>query len=236
MRALALIMLLVASGAGFASGALADEQPRCADLVPQQRPQNTPQAFVGRSFDEITASGFVEFAVYEDNPPYAYQVNGKAMGVDIDIGTLIAGALDVKPHFRFVAAGENLDADLLNYVWKGATVNGHVSDVLMRVPYNSTYACRVDQVFFTAQYAGETIAIAYDKAYFGEDAPSPAYFRYDTVGVENDSISDFYLTGMANGQVQGNMKRFRRSKPRWMPWGKGKYRRSWGRSHSLWRG
>ena len=33
--------------------------------------------------------------------------------------------------------------------------------------------------------------------------------RYDTVGVENDSLSDFYLSGIAGGQIIPKMKRFR---------------------------
>ena len=47
---------------------------------------------------------------------------------------------------------------------------------------------------FTGQYQTEGIAIAYDKAAYPEEKPVPAYFRFDTVAVENDSIADFYLS------------------------------------------
>ena len=33
-------------------------------------------------------------------------------------------------------------------------------------------------------------------------------FRYDTVAVENDAISDFYLSSFANGQLAKNIRRF----------------------------
>ena len=36
----------------------------------------------------------------------------------------------------------------------------------------------------------------------------PAYFRFDSVGVENDSISDFYLTGFAGGQTAAGVHRY----------------------------
>ncbi|WEX89965.1 hypothetical protein PZN02_005305 [Sinorhizobium garamanticum] len=75
----------------------------------------------------------------------------------MDIGKSIAEALGVEARFRLVQAGETLDADLLNYVWKGAAVGGHVSDVMLHVPYDSEYACRIEQVTFTGQYATETI-------------------------------------------------------------------------------
>ena len=60
---------------------------------------------------------------------------------------------------------------------------------------------------FTGQYAAEAIAIAYDKTSYPEEKPVPAYFRFDSVGVENDSIADFYLSSFAGGQLAGNMQR-----------------------------
>jgi ABC-type amino acid transport substrate-binding protein len=169
---------------------------RCEGYVPQPKAQNTFPQDVGRSFDTIREEGWIEFAVYEDFPPWSYQEHGEVRGVDVDIGRLIAAGLGVEARFRLVQPGEALDADLVNYVWKGAVIGGHVSDVMLHVPYDSDYACRIEQVTFTGQYAQEAIAIAYDRADYPDKAPTPAYFRYDTVAVENDSISDFYLTSL----------------------------------------
>ncbi|AWI61372.1 substrate-binding periplasmic protein [Sinorhizobium fredii] len=169
---------------------------RCEGHVPQPKPQNTFPQDVGRSFDRILEEGWIEFAVYEDFPPWSHEDKGEVRGVDVEIGRLIAAALGVEPRFRLVQAGETLDADLINYVWKGAVVGGHVSDVMLHVPYDSDYACRIEQVTFTGQYAQEAIAIAYDKADYPDEGPTPPYFRFDTVAVENDSISDFHLTSL----------------------------------------
>ncbi|WP_424931229.1 substrate-binding periplasmic protein [Amaricoccus macauensis] len=181
---------------------------RCEDFVPGPKPQNTARDIVGQDLDQILERGWIEFALYEEFPPYSYLEGGKPAGIDVEIGALIAEDLGVEPRFRLVAAGENLDADLRNYVWKGAIIGGRVSNVMMRVPYDSEYACRVEQVVFTGQYASERIAIAYDKAAYPEDAPVPAYFRFDPVAVENDSISDFYLSGLAGGQLLGMIHRY----------------------------
>lgn len=164
--------------------------------MPQARPQNTFPQDVGRSFDRVLEEGWIEFAVYEDFPPWSSRENGHVRGIDVDIGRLIAAALGVEARFRLVQAGETLDADLLNYVWKGAVIGGHVSDVMMHVPYDSDYACRIEQVTFTGQYAVEAIAIAYSRKAYPETGPTPPFFRFDTVAVENDSISDFYLTSL----------------------------------------
>ncbi|MCG6903475.1 MAG: transporter substrate-binding domain-containing protein [Rhodobacter sp.] len=180
----------------------------CADYVPQARPQNTGREEVGQDLDQIQAQGHMLFAVYEDYPPYSWLQGGSARGVDVEIARIIAEDLGVEARFNFVAASENLEADLRNNIWKGALIGGRVANVMMRVPYDSAFKCRVEQVAFTGQYATESIAIAYNKASYPEDKPVPAYFRFDTVAVENDSISDFYLSGFAGGQLRGNIRRY----------------------------
>jgi ABC-type amino acid transport substrate-binding protein len=179
---------------------------RCEDHVPTAKPQNTAREFVGQTLDEIVERGWIEIAVYEDFPPYSWEDGTTAKGVDVEVGRIIAESLGVEPRFRFVQSGETLEADLLNYVWKGAAVGGHVSNVMMRVPYNSDFTCRVEQVVFTGQYAGERVGIAYRIDAYPDavqkanadgrhpGGPVPSFFVYDQVGVENDSISDFYLT------------------------------------------
>lgn len=194
---------------------------RCEGIVPGQRPQNTSTQDVGQTYDQIIDQGWIEIAVYEDFPPYSWEEGGKPKGIDVEIGRIIAENLGVAPRFRFVQSGENLDQDLLNYVWKGAAVGGHVSNVMMRVPYNSDYACRIEQVVFTGQYASESIAIAWSRAAYPDaegvapdgdgkvdGAPVPAFFRFDTVGVENDSIADFYLTSLPGGGLADKIHRY----------------------------
>ncbi|MCB2114773.1 MAG: transporter substrate-binding domain-containing protein [Rhodobacteraceae bacterium] len=198
------IVLSAALIFGAAEGAFA----RCEGVVPGQRPQNTAREDVGQTMDEIVERGFIEIAVYEDYRPYSWEEAGTPKGVDVEVGKIIAESLGVEARFRFVGAGESLDADLLNYVWKGAVVGGHVSNVMLRVPYDSDYACRVEQVVFTGQYAGEAVAIAYDVVSYPDGGPKPAYFRYDTVGVENDSIADFYLTGLIGAAAAANIHHY----------------------------
>ncbi|WP_146344383.1 substrate-binding periplasmic protein [Phaeobacter marinintestinus] len=181
---------------------------RCADHVPQPKPQNAGRDVVGQDLDTIQEQGFMTFAAYEDFAPWSWEEGGKVKGVDIEIGRLIAEDLGVEARFKLVTPGENLDADLRNWIWKGPVVGGAVANVLLHVPYDSEYACRVEQVVFTGTYHVEEIAIAYDEAAYPEDKPVPAYFRFDTVGVENDSIADFYLSSFPGGQLRGNVSRF----------------------------
>lgn len=187
LRAVLLALLVALPG-----GALA----RCEDVAPQPKPQNTPAQDVGRDFDRILDEGWIEFALYDDFPPWSWEEKGRAVGVDVEIGRLIAAELGVAPRFRLVQPSETLEADLLNYVWKGAAIGGHVSDVMLHVPYDSALVCRIEQAAFTGQYAQETVAIAYVAAEYPDKAPTPPFFRFDAVAVENDTISDFYLTNL----------------------------------------
>lgn len=180
----------------------------CADWVPQPKPQNASRDIVGQDLDEIQERGFMTFALYTDHPPYSWLDGSTPRGVDVEIARLIAEDVGVEPRFRFVFAAEGLDGDLRNNIWQGAVIDREVSNVMMRVPYDSSFKCRVEQVVFTGQYAAETVAIAYSENAYPDDPPLPAYFRFDSVGVENDSLSDFYLTSLAGGQLSANIHRF----------------------------
>ena len=67
----------------------------------------------------------------------------------------------------------------------------------------------VTSLTFTGTYHEEGIAIAYSKPAYPDEKPVPAYFRFDTVGVENDSIADFYLTGLLVRSGDDTIKRYR---------------------------
>ncbi|MEM7695360.1 MAG: transporter substrate-binding domain-containing protein [Pseudomonadota bacterium] len=195
-------------GLALALVAGADALARCADHVPQQRPQNVARDIVGTDLDTIQERGFITFAAYEDFAPYSFVQNGKPAGIDIEIGKIIADELGVEARFKLVAAGETLDADLRNWIWKGPIVGGRVANVMLHVPYDSEFACRIEQVVFTGQYYDESIAIAYDAAHYPDGGPTVPYFRTETVGVENDSLSDFYLSNFNRGMLQPNIVRF----------------------------
>lgn len=198
------LFLGVALLGGPATTALA----RCEGYIPSAPPQNRDRDYVGQDMDTIIDRGFMEFAVYEEFAPYSWEEAGQPRGVDIEIARLIAETIGVEARFKFVRADENLEADLRNWIWKGPTVGGAVANVMMHVPYNSDFACRVEQVVFTGQYYKEGIAIAYDEAFYEGEQPTAPYFRFDPVGVENDTIADFYLTNLLGAGASAMIHRF----------------------------
>jgi ABC-type amino acid transport substrate-binding protein len=173
------------------------------------RPQNVGRDVKGQSLDDIIDRGFIQIGIYEDFPPYSWRNGDELKGVDVEIGKLIAEFIGVEPRFTLVSADENVDADMRNHVWRGHVISGDVVNVLLRVPYNRELALRNELVTLTGQYQNEQVAIAYDSGFYKDEKPVPAYFRFDKVGVENDSIADFYLSGIGNGSMLTNITRFR---------------------------
>lgn len=206
MRAGAVLAILAIAGAGFVP---LPSHAACEGVAPEARLQNSPREDLGRDFDTIINDGWIEIALYENFQPWSFEDAGKPAGIDVEIGALIAQSLGVAPRYRMVQSGETLIEDLRNYVWKGAVIDGHVSDLMIHAPYDVDFACTVDQVVFTGQYATERLAIAYKPAEYPEKGPTPAFFRYDPVGVENDSISDFYLSGVAHGVTADKVHRYK---------------------------
>ena len=177
------------------------------------RIQNPDKTFTpGADLETIQARGWIEFGVYEDFHPYSWaDAAGEIRGMDIELGRLIAAELGVEARFRLMGADESVDDDLRNFVWKGPLIGPerNVVNVMLHVPWNRELDVRNELVVLTGKYMVEEIAIAYRLSEYPDGGPVPAYFRFDSVGVENDSLPDFYLSNLAGGQLQGNITRFR---------------------------
>ncbi|WP_095587952.1 substrate-binding periplasmic protein [Actibacterium ureilyticum] len=184
-------------------------QARCADLaqgyddvVPRRADTRID---VGQDYDTILERGFVTFAVYEDFAPFSWQEGETPRGIDIDIARLIADDIGVEARFNFVTADENVDADLRNQIWKGPLIGGAVSNIMMHVPYSKDLQCRNELVVLNGQYFNEKLATAYRIATFPDGAPTTPFYRFHKVGVENHTISDFYLTNFSGGMLLPNI-------------------------------
>jgi ABC-type amino acid transport substrate-binding protein len=162
----------------------------------------------GQDLDEIVERGYAEIGVYADFPPWSWAgPDGAPMGVDVALGRIVAEALGVEARIRLVAAGESVDGDLRDHVWRGTVVGDPVVNVLMHVPVDRDFALRNELVVMTGAYARERIGLAWRAEAFPDGPPTPAHFRFDRVAVENDSLADFYLTSFAGGSLVPNMTR-----------------------------
>jgi ABC-type amino acid transport substrate-binding protein len=159
----------------------------------------------GDTLDEITTRGSIIIGMYDDYAPYSYIENGEIKGTDAEIGKLIAQALGVKAELQLRRADENVDADLRDHVWRGPVVEqGNVVNVMLHMPIDRELALRNDMVVMGGAYASEKTVLSWSKTQLG-DIPTMADFTEYKIAVENDSIADFYLGGMAGGGIVKNI-------------------------------
>jgi ABC-type amino acid transport substrate-binding protein len=161
-----------------------------------------------RSYDTIIAAGVIKVAVYQDFPPYSFQVDGKPQGVDVDLAMALGKALGVQVELMWAPPGEKLDDDLRDLIWRGSQLRDQqLADLMMRVPYDKGYTQKRndvgelenDHVVMFGPYQTERWQVAFDRRRL-DAVPSVAVFEKHPIGVETDSVPSFYLTSIFNGQ------------------------------------
>ena len=168
-----------------------------------------------RSYDDIIESDEIVIAVYSDFQPFSYVDNGKEKGIDIDLAHAIAKKLGVKLRLRWMTADENVDDDLRNNLWKGHFLNRTVADLMLRVPYDRDYALLRDDigelvhqhVHMFAPFHTESWKIIFNSKKV-ESVETMAVFQYHDIGVEVDSIPQFYLTSAFQGRMRNRAKQY----------------------------
>lgn len=202
---IALVLGLLAGTTGHALARCEDLAKGYDDVIPKR---SDTRIDVGQDFDTILDRGFLTFAVYKDFAPFSWMDGGQPKGIDIEIARIIADDIGVEARFNFVAADENVDADLRNQIWKGPLIGGQVSNIMMHVPYSKDLQCRNELVVLNGQYFNETLATAYRIDVFPDDPPTTPYYRFHKVGVENHTISDFYLSNFNGGMLLSNVRHY----------------------------
>lgn len=168
-----------------------------------------------RSYDDIIETNEITVAVYNDFVPFSYQENEQAKGIDIDIAKHIAKQLGVTLKLRWVTADENVEDDLRNNLWKGHYLKRTVADLMLRVPYDKKYSELRDdigelvhaQVHMFAPYHTESWKIVFNSKNI-DTVSTMAVFQYHNIGVEIDSIPQFYLISAFNGRMQNRTKQY----------------------------
>ena len=163
----------------------------------------------GSASYQLQTPGTLRIGVYTNFAPYSNRMggSGKFKGIDVDLGIALADRLGLNYSFLTVKPDENMDDDLRNFLWKGHYLGGGVADVMMHVPYDKIYSKKVDQVYFFAPYQQERTAVAYNAATYST-APDIVKAAERGLGVEIDTISDYYTSSVYNGSIRDSVKRY----------------------------
>ena len=161
--------------------------------------------------ETIRQRGRLRVAVYNDFSPYSI-AGGK--GIDADIARAIAAKLGLTAEIVGYNAGEDMNDDLRNMVWKGHYLGTQPSDVMMHVPVDEYLARANDKVRIFGAYHVETLALARNpervtKALSGSAAVALEIFTREKIGVETTSLADSFLLGVLNGRLRENVVHFK---------------------------
>lgn len=173
------------------------------------------------SYDDIQVRGVIAIAVYKDFPPYSYtDGEGNPAGIDVELASALAKGLGVKLDLRWMTPDETVEDDMRNYLWKGINLTSEdgqrvKADVMLRVPYDREFAMKRDDVghpahelvHMFAPYQQERWLMAYDTAKL--DRPqTAARFMYHPVGVEVDTVPQFYVTTAFGGRFRDKSRTY----------------------------
>lgn len=167
-----------------------------------------------RPLDDIVKSGYIDVAVYDDFAPFSWKdADGQYRGIDIDIARELAKSIGVEMRVLMRQAGENLDADLRANIWRGDIVGLKMADVMMHVPQDrglqelqpGESEPRNDLVHFCCKYQLQTFAEIVDPEEI--TGKTFAQFVYKKIGVEVDTVPDFFLTSAFGGQLMNSIVR-----------------------------
>ncbi|MDP3288301.1 MAG: transporter substrate-binding domain-containing protein [Methyloversatilis sp.] len=158
-----------------------------------------------RELAQIRSSGTLRVGVYKDFPPYSDQ----GTGIDVELGHALAERLGVAVDVRAYDAGENMDDDLRNIVWKGnfLGLGPGPSDVMVHVPVDPGMSFRNPQVKIFAPYHRETMAVIRTTELLPKlDAITDVTDQ--SLGVETESIMSFALLSSDAGRLREQIHHF----------------------------
>ncbi len=138
---------------------------------------------------QVRARKVLRVGVYRNFTPFHDDAAG---GIDDDIGAELAKRLGVAVSVQSYLAGDEMEDDFRNILWKGHYLGTPVSDVMLHVPNDEALAKSAPQVQLLAPYATEQTIVSYDRERVSgwKGMESLGSLR---AGVETQSMPDLYL-------------------------------------------
>jgi ABC-type amino acid transport substrate-binding protein len=111
---------------------------------------------------KIRAMGTLKVAVYKENPPFSDGKDGEMKGLDIAIAQGLAKQLKLNLALLPFDAGENVNDDLRNMVWRGHYLGYGPADVMLSVPVDKYLSQQNRQVVIFSPYMRQVPVVIHD--------------------------------------------------------------------------
>ena len=145
----------------------------------------------------LRTAGTLKVAVYNDLAPFS----NHGLGIDADLGAALAGKLGLKLALLPFDAGDDLNDDLRNMVWKGHYLGYGPADVMLHVPVDRMLMNANPQVEIFAPYYVETVRLVRSAQAIPQFDGVEA-LAGKRIGVEKVSISGMVMLGEGGGRFR----------------------------------
>ncbi len=156
-----------------------------------------------RDLADVRTSGILKVAVYKDFAPF----NENGRGIEVELAARLAEKIGVRLSLLPFDAGEDMNDDLRNMVWKGHYLGYGPADVMLHVPVEKVFMERNKQVAIFGPYFRETLQVAWDHAKI-DSCETLAPLAEHKVGAEDASIASIALMGADNGRLRNSVRHF----------------------------
>jgi len=149
----------------------------------------------------IRANGVLKVAVYKDNAPFSSGPPGAMTGLDVSLAQALARQLGLPLSLLPFDAGENMNDDLRNMVWRGHYLGYGPADVMMQVPVDRYLMQRNRQVIVLAPYMRQQLVLAHDTRKIA-DVQSADDLKGQVLAAERGTGAASALMGFGGGALR----------------------------------
>jgi ABC-type amino acid transport substrate-binding protein len=152
-------------------------------------------------WQKIQQTGALKVAVYNEFAPFS----DRGAANDIDLAAALAKKLGLRLALLPFPAGEALDDDLRNMVWKGHYLGYGPADLMLHVPVDARLMAQNGQVNIFAPYHVETVRLVRSAARVPDFAGLDS-LAGKRIGVEKVSIAAMVMLGEGGGRLREDVK------------------------------
>jgi len=152
----------------------------------------------------IKASGALKVAVYKDNAPFSDGPANAVTGLDVSIAEALAGKMGLRLSLLPFDAGENMNDDLRNMVWRGHYLGYGPADVMLQVPVDRYLMQRNRQIIVLAPYMRQQLVLAHDTRRIA-DVQSADDLKGQPLAAERGAGAASALMGYSGGLLRAQV-------------------------------
>jgi ABC-type amino acid transport substrate-binding protein len=156
---------------------------------------------------KIRARGTLKVAVYKDNAPFSSGAVSDMTGLDVALAQGLARQLKLKLALLPFDAGENMNDDLRNMVWKGHYLGYGPADVMLNVPVDKYLMQQNRQVTIFSPYMRQ-MPVLFHRASKLPQVNDPSDLTGHTLAAERGTGAASALLGHNSGLLSAQVTLF----------------------------